>query len=57
MSVRPIKGIVDDKPSLFVYTKVATAEARTEKQKIAQLMGEVNTEQSTALNIVVTSGQ
>ncbi len=38
VSVTPIRGIVGNAPSLFVYTKVATAEARAEKQNIAQLL-------------------
>ncbi len=38
VSVSPIRGVVGDTPSLFVYTKVATAEARIEKRDIAHLM-------------------
>jgi signal transduction histidine kinase len=38
VSVTPIHSVVGDATSLFVYTKVGTAEAQSEKQKIAHLM-------------------
>ena len=38
VSLTPIRGVVDDEPSMFVYTKVSTSEARAEKQRIAGLI-------------------
>lgn len=38
VSVTPVRGVVGDAPNLFVYTKVATAEARAQKQTIAWLV-------------------